>query len=498
MLGVFALAMVADHASAAAWIIRPSIAVEETFTDNVDLAPTGLARSDLVTQITPSLAFSGVGAHAQLLGLIKIPVLLYAQTGAENNNVYPEATILGSAEVVDKFLYLDGAISITQPYLSAFGAQPNNLSSATNNRYSASSYRITPYIKGLAAENVEWELRNSSIWSITNGAPINVSNAYTNETVGHIGNSHSILGWFADLDFLNVKFSDQGSQRMNLVRMGPRYAYDPQLRLLASAGYEENNFPYSSYRGATYGAGIEWRPSERTSAVANIEHRFFGTSVLLTFDHRTPLSVWNVSISRNVTNYPQQLATPATSTSVDALLNELFISRVPDPKARQEVISNYIENQSLPSSLTGAVNYYSQEILLANKVSATAGLTGSRNNIFFTAYYLHNQPIAGSGASLPGFVDPGNNNTQWGGNLVWTHRVTPLVNLNLTLYALRTEANAPLSGWTNQGTARLELSRSITAQTTAFAGVRYQALHSDVATDYNEAAVFAGLSYRFK
>ena len=478
--------------------MRPSIAIEETLTDNVDLATSDLARSDLVTQITPAIAFSGVGAHAQLLGVIKVPVLFYARTGAENNNVYPEATILGNAEVVEKFFYLDGAISVTQPYLSAFGGQPTNLSSATDNRYTASSYGITPYIKGLAADNVEWELRNSSIWSITNNAPINISNAFTNETIGHVTNSRSQLGWFADLDFLNVKFSDQGSQRMNLVRMGPRYAYDPQLRLLASAGYEENHFPFSDYSGVTYGAGIEWRPSERTSVVGNVEHRFFGTSFLLTFDHRTPLSVWNVSASRNVTNYPQQLATPATSTSVDALLNEVFISRIPDPKARQEIISNYIENQSLPASLTGAVNYYSQQIQLRNNVTATAGLTGSRNNVFFTAYYTHIQPISGSGMSLPGFVDAGTNNTQWGGNLVWTNRVTQLVNLNLTLYALRTEANAPLSGWTNQGTARLEISRPLTAHTTAFAGARYQALHSNVAVEYNEAAVFAGLTYRFK
>jgi uncharacterized protein (PEP-CTERM system associated) len=382
--------------------------------------------------------------------------------------------------------------------LSAFGAQPTNLSSGSQNRYTASSYRITPYIQGQTAGNIEYELKNNSIWSITNGAPINVSNAYTNETVGHVGNPRSKLGWFADLDFLDVKFSDQGSQRMNLVRAGPRYAYDAQLRLLASAGYEENHFPFSDYSGVTYGAGIEWRPSERTSIVANVEHRFFGTSYLVTLDYRTPLSVWKVNASRNVTNYPQQLATPATSTSVDTLLNELFVSRIPDPKARQEAITNYVENQGLPTSLTGAVNYYTQQILLTDNVTATAGLTGARNNIFFTMYYTHNEPISGSGTQLPGLFGAGNNNTQWGGNLAWTHRVTPFVNLEASLYALRTETNASLSGYTDQGSARLVISRSVTTQTKIFAGARYQALHSNLAPDYNEAAVFAGIAYMFK
>ena len=85
-----------------------------------------------------------------------------------------------------------------------------------------------------------------------------------------------------------------------------------------------------------------------------------------------------------------------------------------------------------------------------------------------------------------------------GTNLVWTHRLTPVVNLNLSVFAQRTEAIAPLTGSTNQGGTRLELSRMLSAYTTVFAGVRYQVLRSDVTTDYNESAVFAGLDYTFK
>ena len=59
--------------------------------------------------MTPTLAFSGVGAHATLTGSLSAPILLYARTGAENNYVYPIANVLGNVEAIDKFFYVEGA-----------------------------------------------------------------------------------------------------------------------------------------------------------------------------------------------------------------------------------------------------------------------------------------------------------------------------------------------------------------------------------------------------
>ena len=101
-----------------------------------------------------------------------------------------------------------------------------------------------------------------------------------------------------------------------------------------TSGTRTTTIRFQSYRGYIYGVGIEWRPTERTNVVANWEHRFFGASYLFSFDHRTPLSVWSVSASRNITSYPQQLASlPAGN--VQGILNQLFLSRIPDPTLRQ-------------------------------------------------------------------------------------------------------------------------------------------------------------------
>ena len=476
----------------------PSIGVSELVTDNVNLVPSNEAQSDLVTQITPAVTFSGIGARARVIGSIALPVLLYARTGSENNDVYPTAEVFGRIEAIERLFYVDGAISVTQPFLSPFGAQPSGLSNATENRYTQATYRISPYIRGTTPSNIDYELRNNSIWSNISSAPIDTSNSYTSEWIGRIDTPVAPLGWSAYLSAVDVKFSDQATQRLNVFTFGPRYAYDPQLRFSLIGGYEANRFPFTDYTGAVYGGGVQWRPGPRTNVTANVEHRFFGTGYLVNLSHRTPLSVWGLSASRSVTTYAQELTTVTGTSSIPGLLNQLFTSRVPNADARQEEVDQYVQSQGLPTALASPVNTYSEEVLLAENFSASVGLLGTRNSLFLTVYYLKTEPIAGSGEPLPGALAGSNNNTQTGINFVWSHNLTRSAVLNFNGFLQRTTANSPFSGYTNQGGARLDFQVPLSPKTTFITGVRYQSLGSDVSPGYTETAAFAGLNYRFR
>jgi len=494
-----ALGCATAPAGAATWVVTPSVSLQETLTDNVNLQPAEFAKGDLVSQLTPGLAFSGIGPHASLIGSLSAPILLYARTGAENNYVYPFVDVIGNIEAIDKFFYVEGSAQISQQFLTPFGSQPVSLANATQNRYTASSYRISPYIKGTTAGNVQYELRNNSYWTTLNGAQIATDNSFTSEWLGKIDSPMTPLGWSANFDLVDVKFENQASQQTNLGRVGPRYAYDAQLQFHADVGYEDNHYPFTSYRGYIYGVGLEWRPTERTSVVASWEHRFFDASYLFSFNHRTPLSVWSVNASRNITSYPQQLASlPAGN--VQGLLNQLFLSRIPDPTLRQNTINTLIQDQGLPANLTNPVTLYTQQIVLQESASATLGLLGARNSIFATVFYLHQQPIAGSGTPLPPVLAIGsiNANTQQGVSVVWTHNLTPSVTMDLTATGLRTTANAPFNAVTNQGSATLTVTTPLSARTNVFAGARYQLLRANFQEGYNEAALFAGLNYIFK
>ncbi len=492
------LALGAMRVEAQVWRFEPSIGLVETLTNNVNLSPSSDRQSDLVTQVTPTLTFSELGARTKLDGTIALPIVLYARTGSENNNTYPTANVLGTISAIERFLFIEGFVSVSQPFLSPFGAQPQGLTSATENRYTQSTYRVSPYVKGESPGNVEFELRNNSAWTNLSGAPITTSNSYTSEWLGKIQSPAAPLRWFGEFDFTDVKFENQAPQRTNVARGGLRYLVSPQFRVQLDAGYEDNRYPFSSYSGAVYGGGIEWRPSERTSVVANAGHRFFGTSYLLSAAHRTPLSVWSIAASRNITTFPEQLGTLSPGANVQGLLDQLLSSRIPDPTQRQQAVQDLIQQTGLPTTVTGAVNVYSEQVILAENFNATMGLIGARNDVFLNLFRLRNVPITASGTTLPALFDVNNNNTQLGATLTWTHRLTPLAALNLTAFLLRTTANAPLIGRTNQGGALLQLSSPISAHTMVTAGIRFQKLNSDIVPSYTEVAALAGLTYSFK
>ena len=99
---------------------------------------------------------------------------------------------------------------------------------------------------------------------------------------------------------------------------------------------------------------------------------------------------------------------------------------------------------------------------------------------------------------MPPVLALGNDNTQQGINVIWTHNLTPSVTMNLTATGLRTTANEPFNAVTNQGYVTVTVTTPLSAQTTVFAGARYQLLRANFQEGYNEAALFAGLNYIFK
>jgi uncharacterized protein (PEP-CTERM system associated) len=486
-------------AFAQTWHFTPSVGLQETLTSNVNLSETATAKSDLVTQLTPQLTLHEAGARTKLDGMIAAPMLVYARTGAENNRVYPSVYVLGNLEGVERFFFVEGEVNVSQQFFNPFGAQPASLANATENRYTSALFRVSPYFKGITPGNYTYELRNNNSWANISSAPFSVGNAYTNEWVGKVSSPLAPFGWALDYDRSDVKFTDQEKPTITELSRGTvRYQVDPQMRLDASGGYEENKYPLTSYRGPIYGVGIEWNPTPRTNIVGNWEHRFFGSSYLFSFEHRTPLAVVEAKASRNTTSYPQQfLALPATN-NVPLLLDFLLRSRIPDPAQRVDTIEKLIQDQGLPSVLTGPVNLYTQQTYLYEYDNVTLASIGARNSVFVTGFYAKTEPITGAGVPLPGLVPQLNNNTQTGVTVLWNHSLTAQLTLNASCTASRTAQNAPSFGTSKGDTCLLGVTAPISPNTIVSAGARYQVLRSDIAVSYTEVAGIAGINYTFK
>jgi len=475
--------------------IEPTIGVQEVLTDNVNLAPSDSKEGDLVTVLIPGLRLNEKSARASLTGTVNLAILLYARTGGQNNQVLPDANLIGNVEALEKFLYIEGAVAVQQTYFNPFGAQPVGLASATANRYQAASYRASPYIKGPDKNEIKYELRDDNIWTNLNGAPAQATRAYTNKLVGKVSHDPTPLGWSAEFERTSDQFGDQRPLVTELGRLRIPAQLDPQLRVSAIGGYENDRYTFISPRGPIYGGGADWHPSRTMTVKGNWEHRFFGASYDFDFDARTRLSSWSVKASRNITSYPQQLASLPAGVDVQSILNQVLLSRIPDQAERQSVINEIISGAGLPASLSSPLTLYAEQVYLQEQESATAGILGARNELLFTVFRTRTQPIEGAGVPLPPALGAFNSNTQRGANVVFDHALAPTVSFNVNALYMQTTANAPFTGNTRQRSITGALVSQLSPKLIVQAGARYQMQSSDVASGYREAALFAGLLY---
>jgi uncharacterized protein (PEP-CTERM system associated) len=494
------LAAGAPLAHAQTWKITPSVSWESTFTDNVNLAPSDQKRSDWINQISPALQFSWASAHTRAAGRVALPVLLYVKQ-SESNEVRPEVAVTATWEAIERFFFIDAAINVSQQFLSPFGATPNNLGNVTNNRYTAQNYTLSPYIRGRTGDGVEYELRDTSNWS--NASQIETQgvgqSGFSNEIRGFVGRSARPTGWSLEYDRTEVKFTNQDSEITEIARARALYGPDPTLQFSLIGGYENNRFAFTQEKGAVYGGGVSWHPSERTQLDATVEHRFFGAGYNVTFNHRWPLSAFSIHASRDTDSFPQQLANLPAGANVSSLLNSIFASRIPDAAARQSVVDDIIRNRALPGTLATPVVLFTEQITLLEQLSATYGILGARNGIFFTAYRSKDEPIGNRGDFVPPAVlqDINRNNTQVGASIAWTHQLMPTVTLGTDVNWSRTTSNESTSVITRDFTVNGLLSAALTALTTAYGGVRYQDQNPNTGPGYKEFAVFVGLTHRF-
>jgi len=498
LLVASALATVATAASGQQlWHIEPALSTEFILTDNVNLAPSGQRTGDFVTQITPALRIVEKGAHTSLTGNVALPVLLYARTGRENNSVQPEVDLTGLTELYPRLLFIEGSIQVAPAYFNPFGARPQNLANATGNRYTTETYRVSPYVKGDAGATLHYELRDNNTWTTAAQTSIATSPSYTNEVLGHVTRDPTPTGWSIDYSRSDTRFSDQEPLLSELERVSALWRPDPQWELSVDGGYENNRYPLAVERGAIYGVGVKWHPTDRTSLDTGWEHRFFGSSYHFSFDHRMPLTVWSVRASRDITTYPQQVAALSQGSDVGALLSQLFITRVPDPVQRQTFVDQFIRDRGLPTALSSALALYSQQVTLQQAFQASVGLIGARNTIFITGYRNRSEPVL-SASPLSDLSNSQFNNTQVGTNVVWTEKLSALYKLTTSADWVRTTDNSDTGLRSTQVTLTSIVSFAISPLTTLYAGARYQRFISNVNDSDREAAAIFGINHLFR
>lgn len=502
-------------AQAENWRITPSVGILETYTSNVNDAPSGQEVDDWVTSLTATVGVAGEGRRVKLNGSIAVTTDLYAREN-QNNTIYPTVNLFGSVEAIERFLFIDATANVSQTYQNAFGPQPGNNVNATANRYTNQTYSLSPYLKGvLGATDIVYEVRDDNYWTIAsqygdfgNSLP----NTYANNFLVYLASQKGRAGWRVEYnryayvpDIVSGERTDSnGKYTIQLARGILSYQYDPALQVSLRAGYEDDQFLLTSSSGAIYGAGFQWNPNERTQVGGFWEERFFGPSYQLNASHRRPNSAFNANASRGLTTTPVSFSIPAGA-NVAQFLDSAFTTRIPDPAQRAEAVEQFLSKTGLPPTLASPVSYYGASILLTDSANVSYAILGVRNALTFSLFYLKQRPISGTGDVLPPALQGGpNDNTQTGGGVGFSHQLTGLTSFVANASYNRTTSNVSEGALSdtasNNVNASVGLATRFGPKTAGTAGVSYYSYRPTDVLDgrgYDTFNVYAGVNHQF-
>jgi uncharacterized protein (PEP-CTERM system associated) len=472
--------------------VLTDITVTQTLTDNANLSSTD-KRADLITSVTPSVHLRSGAGRVQGFFDYSLSGLLYAN-GSQSNTIQQALNAGVKAEAIENFAFIDASANVSRQNISALGTQSTDSSLRTSNQTEVRSFSVAPYVRGRLGSLAGYQLRLNYSTSRTNASEI--GNSTNSGGSLHLGSDGAFarLNWALDAsrqvtDFSVGRKTEVDSAIGSLI-FSPVY----DLQLFARAGREINNVVSFERQGsATYGGGLRWLPSPRTSLSAQYDRRYFGNSHSVTFEHRTASTAWTLSSSRGAGSDASAAGRTPQLTEFDLLYLQLA-SAFPDPleRARQVLIRLQALGKNPLAPAQGG--FLSNAVSVQRTYAASFAYLGLRTTVLLLAQQSDSSRLDALSTAVDSLA--GNNSVrQRLVGLTVAHRLTPLATGNLSLTQSR--STDIISG------SRVDL-LSLTAggaidlgvRTRTSFGVRHSISDGDAST-YTESAVFASFTYQF-
>ena len=476
-----------------------------TLTDNVNLAPSGQEKADLVLGISVPLGVRRAGPRVKFLAEYVPTVYLYARNG-QSDNLQNNLRSFLSVEAVDDYFFIDAIANIYQTYISPFQPRPQSGASITDNRTQQATLGLSPYIRHKTSNGWTYQARSDNFWNTYSGSDLadSVASRFSAEVDSP---TRARVSYGLDYTYLYTRDAAQPSAfYQQVARLRPILRATRKLNASARLGYESNDYAVTPYAAAVYGAGIDWTPTPRTRLDGFLEHRFFGPSYGLNFNNRTRRTVWRLSGTRNTTTTIEQPLTQRPGTTAE-LLNDAYRSRISDPEQREQAVRQFLQGTGLPPSLTQPYSFHTNQVYVSEQWTGSVVLLGRRNTVEFTAFWQQNDPVATGSAAPPG-VTPFTPFRQQGFTLNFSHRLSGFSSVTLSanrLYTQTVDSSAlAATGQAKsvQDTVRIGLTHQLGQKTDGSIGLRWVNFDSSgsaslVGPPYQELAVLAALAHSF-
>lgn len=383
-------ALLASPVCRADWRFSPSLALIETYTDNVNLLPDDQAETQLISEITPGFVFELDGRRLKANARGAYRQFLYRDPDTlrrrNDNDVQYSADLQGV--LAENLLFVDASAESSRQNISAFGPQSSANLYSNLNHTQVRNWSISPYLAHNFGRNARAILRYTR-----DGVESDERNRFGNSIADTITlNLDSPpdarkFGW--GLSYLHQDLENEiaGESSTENLSGRLRYQLDHAFALTASAGYDR--YDYQALGGRTAGrnwsTGFAWTPSQRTSIEASIGRHFYGTTGSLAASIRSRRTVWSATYSDAITNSRSQFTLPS-AVDTAALLDRMFLTLFPDPAQRRQAVEAYIQATGLPPSLADSVNYLTNRYMRQKLLQGSAALRGARSSAILSVY----------------------------------------------------------------------------------------------------------------
>jgi len=255
------------------WYVIPSIRIDETYNDNVNLAPRGLQVADFITAVTPGLTLIGQTPRINLNLTYDPQELLFAR-GTSSPILQQRLLGAGHVEVLRELLFFDANASIDQEFIrntGAGGVIGPTTQTTSGNLQTVQSVGASPYLLlhfGPYA-NSETRFRFSDVTVSGNlVAPEQITEELQKISSGeYFGPAQwTILGDYTTIDRLTGTTDPLGgtSSTDAVVRADGAYPIYQALAVVGGVGYERITDPslVVVQNGLIWNAGLQYQPNE--------------------------------------------------------------------------------------------------------------------------------------------------------------------------------------------------------------------------------------------
>ncbi len=484
--------------------LLPSVTVLGTQSNNT-LAGTGRpAHSDTVLDVIPGLFVQSSHARWQLQGNLSLHGQYFAQ-GTNPDVVAPQGSAGLHSEWIKNLLYLDAGFSATQNAVSPYVGQGGALQGPA---YTSTQWRLSPYIDRALRPGLRLLARSDDTWTHVSNAPGQLAlggGRYLRQSLV-LEQRPERLGYTLEARQTYATYDSDAYAwtRNTSVRVIGNLAVGSHAVFGLIGGREKEQAASSDVASTIYGLRLAWQPGLYGRLRATVEHRYFGTGWNVAAEAGSPESRLSLDWRRDafsalapLDNSTGSILNPTAN--IGQLLNNLLVTRYPNPLERARAVQDLLGSSGLPAGLATSGNFYLGSTALQNNLVLTGLLLHGRNSLALSLYRNRIENLFLPGQQILQVLQQRSVDTmQTGWALNYGRRLTPLANLNVTL-----QRESDTGFGTNQGLSAVnralivQLDRRLSPRTTGLIGLRRRLLASTQIAGGNETALFAGLVHRF-